>query len=268
MLPAFFAQFAAGCLLITALALIQQSGWTYMRLMAAVCLGLEMLAGALLLRETGWPQDLLRRLALAGLGWAAISTIIWLMLNSFERPRISQLQSRIPAVAGIGALLAAVSLSLFRDPLIGETGVQPAAAWKMAMTTMLGAGLLGSVTCAMLLGHRYLTDTDMPIAPLRRLAKIYITVLALRIAWLLFAGHPILTSPLDHRSSDMWFWLMVSVRFGVGVVGVAIFAWMAWDCVKRRATQSATALFYLSMILVFFGELAGQYLSRTQTLAL
>ena len=43
---------------------------------------------------------------------------------------------------------------------------------------------------------------------------------------------------------------------------------MVWDCVRRRATQSATALFYLSMLLVFIGELAGQYLMRSESLPL
>jgi hypothetical protein len=61
---------------------------------------------------------------------------------------------------------------------------------------------------------------------------------------------------------------MVCIRGGVGVLGTGVFAWMVWDCVKRRATQSATALFYLSMIFVFLGELAGQYLTRTESLAM
>jgi hypothetical protein len=268
MLPAFFAQFAAGCFLITALGAIQLSGWTYMRLMAAVCLGLSVLSAALLIREFGVPGDALHCAALAGQIWSVLVASFWLQINSIQRPRISALQALLPAMGGVGALLSSICLSLHQDALLGETIGHAMSSWKMATTTLLGAGVLGGVTCAMLLGHRYLTDTDMPIAPLRRMAKIYIFAVTLRIVWLAFAMVPLMGGHFQSRGPYMWFWLMISVRVGVGVMGVLLFAWMAWDCVKRRATQSATALFYLSMIFVFFGELAGQYLSRTEGLPL
>jgi hypothetical protein len=119
----------------------------------------------------------------------------------------------------------------------------------------------------MLLGHRYLTDTDMPIAPLRGLVRVYLGVVVARIAWVAVVSVP-LWSTRFHPADSFYFWLALSVRVGVGLVTVAIFAWMVWDCVRRRATQSATALFYLSMLLVFIGELAGQYLMRSESVPL
>jgi hypothetical protein len=106
----------------------------------------------------------------------------------------------------------------------------------------------------------------MPIAPLRRLATIYIAAVAARGIWVLGASMPLWTGEFRPRGDYIWFWLMISVRIGVGVLVTAVFAWMAWDCVRRRATQSATALFYLSMILVFLGELAGQFMLRSEGL--
>src|SRR5258706_4193678 len=101
MLPAFFAQFAAGCYVITAISAIQASGWSYMRLMAAVCFGLTALSAAFLIREAHLPEDLLRRAALAGQVWAMLFAIGWLFVNAKERPRISRVQGRVAAVAGV-----------------------------------------------------------------------------------------------------------------------------------------------------------------------
>ena len=49
--------------------------------------------------------------------------------------------------------------------------------------------------------------------------------------------------------------------------GTAVFAYMIWDCVRRRSTQSATGILYLTMVFVFIGELTAQYLLRWKGLA-
>jgi hypothetical protein len=137
-----------------------------------------------------------------------------------------------------------------------------------AMTIVLGSGLLGTATAAMLLGHRYLTDTGMSISPLKRMTQLYLGILAVRGVWIVAASYPLWAGAFVPRGGYMWFWLMISVRFGSGLVVTGVFAWMIRDCVNRRATQSATAIFYLSMIFIFLGELSGQYLLRTESLAM
>ena len=77
---------------------------------------------------------------------------------------------------------------------------------------------------------------------------------------------PIYSGTFAPSGEALWFWVVATVRGGVGLAGAAIFAWMIRDCVKVRATQSATAIFYLSMVFVFLGELAAQYLLRTEGL--
>jgi len=270
MLPTFLAQFAAGCYLVVAAASIRQSGWKYLRLMAVISLCLALVALLLVLRDPVAARGANPRAIYYGLGIGLVFGAVWLFVNAGQGENVRNSQRLFPAVAGLACLVAAVALVLRPDTLLRYAGVQRMAVVEIAMsvTTILGAALLGSVTAAMLLGHRYLTDTDMPIAPLRRLATIYLGVVLCRFAWLAFASMPVWSAGFRPRGDYTWFWLMMSVRGGVGVLGVGIFAWMVWDCVKRRATQSATAIFYLSMILVFFGELAGQYLSRTESLAL
>ena len=150
---------------------------------------------------------------------------------------------------------------------VGAVAAPDAAAIATTAATLgLGALMLGGVTCGMLLGHRYLTDTDMPIAPLRRLTTIYLVVLALRVVWSLGASWPAWTDSFAPAGGGLWFWIVATVRGGIGLLGAGVFAYMIRDCVKSRATQSATAIFYLSMIFVFLGELAGQYLLRTEGL--
>ena len=270
MFPAFLAQFAAGCFLAVAVSAMRQSGRRYLRLMAIVSGAVAMLAVVLLVREGQSSGDNLRFLALGALGLGIVSAIVWLFVNAKQADDIAASQRIWPAAAGLACLVAAILLAIRPDALL--TAVRPAATFgqsvALAISIALGAALLGSATAAMLLGHRYLTDTDMPIAPLHRLTKIYIAVLAARILWVAGASVPIWSATFQPAESSLYFWLALCVRAAVGLLVAAIFAWMVWDCVKRRATQSATALFYLSMILVFIGELSGQYLMRTELLPL
>ncbi|MEK6644127.1 MAG: hypothetical protein AABZ08_09475 [Planctomycetota bacterium] len=270
MLPTFLAQFAAGCYLAVAGSAIQQSGWKYLRLMAVVCLCLTLIALVTMLRDPVAGQDAQREVVKYGLSLGLLFGGVWLFANAGQGEAVRNTQRLWPLLAGLCCLVAAVALVLRPDTLIRYPGADRITAplISSAVTTILGAGMLGTVTAAMLLGHRYLTDTDMPIAPLRRLAKIYLIVVGLRFVWLGFASIPVFSAGFHPRGDYTWFWLMVCIRGGVGVFGTGVFAWMVWDCVKRRATQSATALFYLSMIFVFLGELAGQYLTRTESLAM
>jgi hypothetical protein len=49
-------------------------------------------------------------------------------------------------------------------------------------------------------------------------------------------------------------------RWLVGLALPAVFVYMAHDCIKRRATQSATGILYVAGLLVFIGEITGLYL--------
>ena len=268
MLPTFLIQLAAGCYLTTGLSTMQTVSWRYLRLMAVVSLVLLFIAGGLFYREIGGAWSLHWR-PMVGLALAAVAGAVWLFINSVQGDHIGRAQRLITITAGMAAMATAIVLAHRPDDIVG-VGQQDATAVRLpaATTTVLGSMLLGSATASMLLGHRYLTDTGMPIAPLRRLAMIYLAAVIARGVWVLAVSIPLWTGDFRPSGDYVWFWLMISVRLGVGVLVTGVFAWMAWDCVQRRATQSATALFYLSMILVFIGELAGQFLLRTEGLAM
>src|SRR5262249_35545896 len=130
----------------------------------------------------------------------------------------------------------------------------------------LGGLLIGSVTASMLLGHRYLTDTGLTIAPLRRMTKLFLISILVRAVWVglmvAFTGNLF----VEGRGVLTWNLLFFGVRVLVGILGTAVFGYMMWDCVKRRSTQSATGILYLTMVFVFIGELTGHYLLRNASL--
>lgn len=280
MLPTFLAQLAGGSAFAVAVVQLRQVSWKYLRLMAIVCMAMAVLAIGLLYRETAVaevasepdPHRMVIGLLVAGV----VAAFAWIVANALQGESVRASQRLWAFACAIVWLTAAVLMATMPDTLVVATEARAAAPIVLGSprglaataSVLLGAGLLGTATAAMILGHRYLTDTGMSIAPLRRLAGLYLIIVALRCVWVIGASYPAWQGGFVAQSSYTWFWLLMSIRFGVGVLGTAIFAWMVWDCVRRRATQSATAIFYLSMIFVFLGEMSGQYLLRTESLAM
>lgn len=254
----FLIQCAAGCYLVIGISDMRRSGWRYLRLMAIVAAAFAF--GGLLLFAKSAALDMATLLSSTGIALMLllVSGLAWLFVNAGQQENVTRLQ-RIVALAAATVGVAALVL-LERD-------AAPATSMAVIISSLLGAALLGACTCGMLLGHRYLTDTQMPIAPLRRLTQIYLTVFAVRTAWALANTLPVWMTDFYPKESPLFFQIVLYTRLGVGLAVAAVFAYMIWDCVRRRATQSATAMFYLSMVLIFFGELAAQFLMRTEGLA-
>ena len=51
-------------------------------------------------------------------------------------------------------------------------------------------------------------------------------------------------------------------RWLVGLLVPAVFIYMADDCIRRRSTQSATGILYVTAVLIFIGEIVALYLVR------
>jgi len=162
-------------------------------------------------------------------------------------------------IAAIGrpfALVALVGSVLLGDQLaLGKTSV-------VGLISAAGiAGMCGVALMDMLLGHAYLTASKMTMRPFVRLhaSLAVITVVramcAIGIAMLLLNRRPI---------ELFWdrFGLFVITRWLVGLAVPAVFIYMAYDCIKRRATQSATGILYVAGVLIFIGEIVALYLVR------
>ena len=124
--------------------------------------------------------------------------------------------------------------------------------------------ILGAVLVSMILGHWYLVDTSLSIAPLRDGALwLWIAVLlrwAVVVAVLLFGGFEVLKVG---RAADLIFstgGLFFLFRTLMGLIAPLLLTGLIWQTVKIRSTQSATGLLYVASFLVLFGESFSQFL--------
>ena len=141
------------------------------------------------------------------------------------------------------------------DTNVWRTVVFPYAS-ALGISAMSGLALMD-----MLLGHAYLTASKMTIQPFRRLNTILAGALVWRIA---FAVGAVLIANSISPTYMLWGYhgLYILTRWLVGLVIPAVFIYMAHDCIKRRSTQSATGILYVTGVLIFIGEILATHLVR------
>jgi hypothetical protein len=127
-----------------------------------------------------------------------------------------------------------------------------------AGTTASGA-VLGVVMAAMLLGHWYLNAPGMPLSPLRRLIAVGAGFVAIRAA---LCAVGLAMHQMDALPAGPTWWLMLTLRWSFGLIGVVILLWMAWRTLDVPNTQSATGILYVAVIGTFVGETMSLLLSR------
>jgi hypothetical protein len=187
------------------------------------------------------------------LAWAALSLAgaVWYVATAIRG------ESRKPF-----ALLAAVA-SVLASVLTASSGASTAA-WVAILSSLSAALLLGAVAVTMVLGHWYLVDTRLSIAPLRDGALSVSLAVAARWAAvasaLAFGGWEVLRIG---RAADLVFstnGLFFLFRSLMGLGAPLLLASLIWQTVKIRSTQSATGLLYVLLVLVLFGELISSFL--------
>jgi len=169
-------------------------------------------------------------------------------------------------LAGIHLPIAAIgrpfALAAAAGSVILGTRLILGSATPIALVSSGGiAAMSGIALMDMLLGHAYLTASRMTMRPFVRLhwSLAIVTVLravcAVGVAMILLQRRPI---------ELFWdrFGLFVITRWLVGLVIPGVFIYMAYDCIRRRATQSATGILYVTGILIFIGEIISLYLLR------
>ncbi|MCA8996739.1 MAG: hypothetical protein KDA80_07135 [Planctomycetaceae bacterium] len=128
-------------------------------------------------------------------------------------------------------------------------------AWMRNVDALTAAGLMGSTTAAMLLGHWYLTATGMPLRPLVQYSMLAGAAIILRGLYAL--GHWSAGGFAESAS-----WPLMALRWA-GLVGPLIMVWLTIRILRYRNTQSATGVLYAATILVFMGEMAAALLARS-----
>jgi hypothetical protein len=257
---AFVFALSGGMLLVLSTGRTTDLVWRFLCLVSAIALAL--LAGGTLwvLREAAWRINPSNTSAVL-LGALA-------MLGAVGAVFMSRAAARHGGLFRGGCILggmAGVAVScLAARALTPDAGATPVMMAAIVVSQVLGSLLLGGVTVAWLLGHAYLTATRMTIAPLMHFSRVLTWTVWARIIFAaaavvggagLFPGGAGLF--LERLGAD---WLVLTIRAGMGLVIVVVFAHMVRECVRVRATQSATGILYFGSIFAYAGELAAQHL--------
>lgn len=147
-----------------------------------------------------------------------------------------------------------------------ETLVYPA-------SFLVSAVLLGATATGMLLGHWYLIDVGMPLAPLVRTWRLYrasilvqLAMIAGSLGLLALAGAPATKDAVamlwrDHQPL-LWTRLLLGPLPALGI------AWMVGRTLAIPQTMAATGLFYVAVLTTVVGEMLGRFLLYRTSLPL
>lgn len=260
MVTTFLYSLAGGMLIVIATGRAEQIAWRYLRLVGIIVFAVMCGVTAWHVARSGIDNAPGGAWAVAfGAGPTVGAAAIVLMA-----PFAKRISRTFRAVCGLSGL---VGLSAAALAAMGRPDNEPLNHWAPAMvivSQVLSALLLGSVTIAWLLGHSYLTAPNMTIAPLRHFSRMLSWAVAARIMFLIvslaFAWTIERKTHLPFPAQLGNAWLILTLRLGVGLAAVSVFAYMVSDCVRLRATQSATGILYFALVFVFIGELASQQL--------
>jgi hypothetical protein len=252
-----FTQIGAGILGLTPLVPWRAVGKGYYLMNLGIALGL--LPVAWLFRAAaqgdGWPafgtdaDGLATSLFLAHGLLALAATAVFLTGPG----RVGAALTAAAAAAGWLGVLADGVRAAGMAPGNGGLPSPAASAPLLALNYLAGAGLLGGVLGAMLLGHWYLVAKDLPVGPLRTITILLFVFLGARIglvgmAWM-----------LDPQGAGRISLVPLVVRGLFGLGAPLAMSWMIWGTVSIRSTQAATGILYGVCIFVLMGEAAARF---------
>ncbi|HYO41894.1 MAG TPA: hypothetical protein VES19_01740 [Candidatus Limnocylindrales bacterium] len=168
-------------------------------------------------------------------------------------------RARIPGVAGLIAIAAVLGLG----GLTWGGGAPLPVAMLTLQLTMLSLAT-GGVFAAMILGHWYLVTPKLPEAPLVRVSRALMVIVAGQVAlfalWVGLGAGPGATGGPFAALVGPWA-LFVWLRLLVGLVFPLVVSWAALQTAKTRSMESATGLLYINVGTIAAGTIvaAGLY---------
>lgn len=262
MIIALLYSIAGGMLAVLGTARVSEISWKFIRLVGLITVANACLATAWVYREASISVEHIGKISILHCGLlATLGTTALVVLA----PLVNRVGRAIQWLSIVGGAVAVAASCLLTLKALKAHGTAHHTAFIVA-GQIFSSWLLGSITIAWLLGHAYLTATKMTIAPLRFftgmlsaavIVRILFFVAVLATAWLTDA-----CSPASLCTAIEQWWLIVLLRVGVGLVAVGILTYMVRDCIRLRATQSATGILYFASVMAYVGELASQFLTR------
>ncbi len=154
----------------------------------------------------------------------------------------------------------------------GLDSAPPMQAYPFVINALLSTLLLGFTLNAMMLGHWYLIQPDLPIIELRRLTLLMLILMGVR---LLYSVYPIQAILGDKTEAEIYHYLLSTssgifllMRFTWGTIAPLVFGFLVWKTVKISSTQSATGILYVAVLSVITGEILSLYLSQYHGISL
>ena len=158
---------------------------------------------------------------------------------------------------GLVAVIAGVMILMPRG--FGVVG-----AVTYALTAVTSSLVLGLTSCAMLFGHWYLIDLEMPVDYIRSFVRILgmvliadLVALGLAVALPLLAGGPGGAAVHELFRAHLG---LLAVRIILGPIATIILVWMCWQTLKIPQTMAATGLLYIAIMSVIVGEMLGRFI--------
>jgi len=194
--------------------------------------------------------------ALWTLSSAAVAVYIYTLWT--ENGRLRARAYALGLSLGLVALIANVTLLM-------PPGFGAVAAVAYALTAITSALMLGLVSGAMLFGHWYLIDLEMPVDYLRTFIRLLgIVLVADLIALGLAIGLPAILGSAGSAAAvrDLFASHMglLAVRLILGPIATIVLVWMCWQTLKIPQTMAATGLLYIAVMSVLVGEMLGRFI--------
>jgi hypothetical protein len=192
--------------------------------------------------------------------WILYCVIVAIYLRTLwnDNERLRARTYTLGLAAGLIAVVA--SIVALRPAGLGIAGIA-----AYAMIGVISSLVLGLVTGAMLFGHWYLIDLDMPVDYLRSFVRVLAVVLVLDVAamalaiaviWLgggTLGAHAVDTLLGAHLE-------LLAVRIVLGPAALIALTWMCWQTLKIPQTMAATGLLYIAMMAAIVGEMLGRFI--------
>lgn len=254
----FLYTLAGGMMTVLATGRPDQIAWRFLRLVAMTALAFCVGNGVWRLMQQNGAAD--HQYWIVGLGFgSAFAAALAICLA----PLAERLPRAFRSIFLISGMLAIAAAAVSAGTSIGQDSPHRLAQGVTAVAQVFSAFLIGSITIAWLLGHAYLTATKMTIAPLRHFSRMLSWAVMLRIGFLVVSLGVSWWVSGDGAGAEptlvtqfLQAWLILTLRIGVGLLAVGLFAYMVSDCVRLRSTQSATGILYFGSVFAYVGELA------------
>jgi hypothetical protein len=203
-----------------------------------------------------------------GAGWLWMAATMWTLASAAVAVYLYSLwtengllRSRAYALGlGLGLIALIANVTLLMPPGFGAV-----AAVAYALTAITSALALGLVSGAMLFGHWYLIDLDMPVDYLRTYIRLLgIVLVADLVALCLAIGLPAILGSTSAAAAVHELFAshlgLLAVRLILGPIATIVLVWMCWQTLKIPQTMAATGLLYIALMSVLVGEMLGRFI--------